>query len=147
MKGKYYKELTKKIVTGDATERYRIINVRIDEIIKNDSNPKQALEALICTFEGRMNNAMSYSIMSVLYAVVLTIISLFEDSQLKTIMSWVLCFVGFVLYAIVIYVSRQENKEGFILSALRLRYEKEYARNDITKVQEKEYFVKVKEYN
>lgn len=120
-----YKRLTKRFKTKDEEEQLLIINRRINDILANKQNKQEALEALICHFEGGTNNTAAYAIMSIAYALFIGMVPLIVQGDTYKIDSGNLLGIAAIILAIFSYIAfKNSYRNTFILVALKLQREK-----------------------
>lgn len=132
MKSKNYNYLIKDLKVHDEQEMSTIVNERIDKVIsKSDSNAKSTLEALICLFDGVDNISNGNTYISLAYALFIGIFTLISmvvkvNESMKNSMFIYILIVSIAVVALLLiglYSSKQGQKRGFILNALKFKYE------------------------
>lgn len=124
MNDKYYDILIKDLQIEDEVERLRIVNNRIDEIIRTTSNPQEVIEALICSFEGRNNTSTTISILAIAYAMSIGGISLLATEFTRTFFGIILIILTISIACLAFKYLDKDQKKAFVLTALKIRYEK-----------------------
>lgn len=124
MKDKYYYMLIEHFDAKDEVERLKILNDRINEILINNVDPQQTMEALLCSFEGKSNISLSLSVLAIAYTVCIGAVTIIATEIDKVFWGNVLVIVAVVLVVIAFLMLRREEKRAFVFRALTIRYEK-----------------------
>lgn len=121
-------DLCEKVDKKQCLKSLNSVNSEIDNEISVYEDKVNALEALICKYSAKTNTAEPLAIASIMYAVILTAVTLLvdaipiDDTVSRCILLGTFIFVSFFLEGYYVCSKKRAYNNAFVLECLKFKY-------------------------
>jgi hypothetical protein len=121
-------DLCEKVDKKQCLKSLNSVNSEIDNEISVYEDKVNALEALICKYSAKTNTAEPLAIASIMYAVILTAVTLLvdaipiDDTVSRCILLGTFIFVSFFLGGYYVCSKKRAYNNAFVLECLKFKY-------------------------